>query len=81
MKKYKIQVDCANCAAKMERGYQEGSRHRRRLSELYDPKDAGGVRRRSRSPGDHGRSAHRLPESRAGLRHLLLISFYRRFYL
>ncbi len=42
-KSYKIEVDCANCAAKMEDAANKVSGVAKCYRQLYDPEDEGGV--------------------------------------
>ena len=42
-KSYKIEVDCANCAQKMEERCQHRRRRGKCYRQLYDPEDEGGV--------------------------------------
>ena len=42
-KSYKIEVDCANCAQKMEDAANTICRRGKCYRQLYDPEDEGGV--------------------------------------
>ena len=65
-KTFKIEVDCANCAAKMEQAVQKlpggGERH----GQLYDPEDGGGGPGRGLRRADEA-GGQGLPQDRAGL--------------